>query len=176
MNHAAGTVRERQQPLRERYQQTPSEARITDRGRTVAGTRTGPFHGFAVPGSQDYRIQWSFGVHSAVGGYDDGPNPGDLLCTALASCLDSTLRIIAERLGVKLLELGVDVAAEVDVRETLLYDRTVPVGFQRMRCQVSMEPVAGTDPALLDKLMAAAEHSCINLQTLRAGGPSRPQS
>ena len=50
-------------------------------------------------------------------------------------------------------------------------ERYQQIGFQRTRCQVSMEPAAGTDPALLDKLMAAAEHSCINLQTLRADVP-----
>jgi uncharacterized OsmC-like protein len=144
---------------------------ITDRGRTVAGTAYDPFHGQVVPGSQDYGVQWAFGIHSAVGGYHDGPNPGDLLCAALAACLDSTLRIIAERLGVALRQLAVDVTADVDVRGTLVLDRAVPVGFQRMRCRVSLEPEQGTDPARLQKLLAAAEHSCVNLQTLRAGVP-----
>jgi uncharacterized OsmC-like protein len=164
-------VRERQHPLRERYQQTPAAATITDRGRTVGGTQTDPFHGRVVPGSQDYGIEWPFGVHSAVGGYHDGPNPGDLLCAALAACLDSTIRIIAERLGVALFQLEVDVTADVDVRGTLLFDRAVPVGFQRMRCRVSVQPAEGTDPALLQKLLAASEHSCVNLQTLRTGVP-----
>lgn len=76
---------------------------------------------------------WSFGIHRAVGGYHDAPNPGDILCAALASCLDSTIRIIADRLGITLTSLEVDVTAEVDVRGTLVVNRDIPVGFQAMR-------------------------------------------
>jgi uncharacterized OsmC-like protein len=167
----AHSVRERQDPLRQRYSESKQPAWITDRGRAVDGVRTDPFHGQAVAGSQNYGVVWPFGIHTAVGGYHDAPNPGDLLCTALAICLDSTLRIIAERLGVQLLSLEVDVTGDIDVRGTLQVDRTVPVGFQQMRCAVSLEPAPGTDPELLRKLLAASERSCVNLQTLRAGVP-----
>ena len=172
MTHPSTTgVRERQDPLRQRYKESKEPAWITDRGRAMDGVRTDPFHGQAVPGSQDYGVQWPFGIHTAVGGYHDRPNPGDLLSTALATCLDSTLRIIAERLGVRLLDLEVDVTGDIDVRGTLQVDRTVPVGFQQMRCAVSLQPAAGTDPDLVRRLVAAAEQCCVNLQTLRAGVP-----
>jgi uncharacterized OsmC-like protein len=124
-----------------------------------------------MPGSQEYGITWPYGIHYAVGGYHDAPNPGDILCAALATCLDSTLRIIAARMGVGLTALEVDVTANVDVRGTLVIDRQVPVGFQRMRCAVRLQPVPGTDPGLVQKLLVAAEYSCVNLQTLRAGVP-----
>jgi hypothetical protein len=65
--------------------------------------------------------------------------------------------------------LEVDVCADVDVRGTLVVDRAVPVGFQTMRCQVTIPAAEGTDPGLLEKLLAAAEYSCVNLQTLRSG-------
>ena len=162
-------VRARQDPLRERYKHTAQEAWITDRGMTTRGVETDPFHGYVVPGSQDYGIVWPFGIHAAVGGYHDGPNPGDLLCAALAACLDSTIRIIAGRLQLTLTSLEVAVTAEVDVRGTLVVDRLVPVGFQKMRCRVNLEAARGTDPKLVEKLCAAAEHSCVNLQTLRSG-------
>ncbi len=165
----AESVRQRQLPLRQRYLDNPAAATITDRGRTERGCDTDPFHGFAIAGSQDYGIVWPFAIHHAVGGYHDGPNPGDLLCAALASCLDSTLRIIAARLDVRLTKLEVDVTAEVDVRGTLVHDRTVPVGFQRMRCAVRLQAADGTDSGLIEKLVAAAEYSCVNLQTLRSG-------
>src|SRR5689334_9970228 len=129
-------VRERQHPLRQRYLDAPEDARITDHARSERGVTTDPFHGYVVPGSKDYGITWPFGIHYAVGGYHDGPNPGDLLCTALAACLDSTIRIVAGRLGVELLALEVDVTANVDVRGTLVIDRAVPVGFQGMRCAI----------------------------------------
>jgi uncharacterized OsmC-like protein len=162
-------VRARQQPLRERYKVATAEAMITDHARTVRGVETDPFHGTIVPGSQDYGIEWPFGIHSAVGGDHDGPNPGDLLCAALATCLDSTIRIIANRLAISLVALEVDVSAQVDTRGTLVVDRTVPVGFQSMRCQVTIQPAEDTDPQLVEKLLAAAEYSCVNLQTLRSG-------
>jgi uncharacterized OsmC-like protein len=169
--HEPTLVRARQDPLRARYREAPADAMITDRGRAVRGLETDPFHGFVAPGSQDYGITWRFGLHSAVGGDHDGPNPGDLLCTALAACLDSTIRLIADRLRVTLASLEVDVTADVDVRGTLVVDRQVPVGFQRMRCRVDIEPAPGTDPTVLEKLLAGAEHSCVNLQTLRSGVP-----
>lgn len=60
----------------------------------------------------------------------DAPNPGDMLCGALAACMDSTIRKVADHLGVTLTSLEVKVAAEVDVRGCLAVDRKVPVGFQ----------------------------------------------
>lgn len=164
-------VRERQVPLRQRYLETPAEARITDHARSEGGVTTDPFHGYVVPGSKDYGVRWPFAIHYAVGGYHDGPNPGDLLSAALAACLDSTIRMVAGRIGVALTTLEVDVSANVDVRGTLVIDRAVPVGFQGMRCVVRLQAVDGTDPVLVQKLVRAAEHSCVVLQTLRAGVP-----
>ncbi len=59
------------------------------------------------------------GVHRAVGGPHDMPTPGDLLCAALASCQDSAVRMVANRLGVEILALEVRVTAQVDVRGAL---------------------------------------------------------
>jgi uncharacterized OsmC-like protein len=170
-NQDSKDVRSRQDLLRARYQVEPEAAKITDRGKTVGGATMDPFHGQVVPGSQDYGVTWPFGIHRAVGGDHDAPNPGDLLCAALASCLDSTLRMIAARLGIDLVSLSVDVSADVDVRGTLLVDKTVPVGFQAMHCNVHLQPAKGTDPKRLERLLTAAEHSCVNLQTLRSGVP-----
>jgi uncharacterized OsmC-like protein len=170
MNPAAGTdVRTRQDPLRARYKEAAQEAWIIDHARTTDGVKTDPFHGYVVPGSQDYGIVWPFGIHKAIGGYHDGPNPGDVLCAALATCLDSTIRIIADRLHITLASLEVDVTAEVDVRGTLVVDRQVPVGFQKMRCRVNLQAAPGTDAKMVERLLAASEYSCVNLQTLRSG-------
>ncbi len=162
-------VRARQDPLRARYKEAPQEALTIERGRTRGGVETDPFHGTVVPGSRDYGVVWPFGMNSAVGGYHDGPNPGDLLCSALAACFDSTLRIIADRLQVTLTSLEVDVTGEVDVRGTLVVDRQVQVGFQKMHCRIAVEAAPGTDPKTMEKLLAAAEHSCVVLRTLRSG-------
>ncbi|MCU7807537.1 MAG: OsmC family protein [Candidatus Thiodiazotropha sp. (ex Semelilucina semeliformis)] len=162
-------VRDRQAPLQKRYLVNPEEALIKDQARTSGGVDTDPFHGTVHPGKPDTSVPLHFGIHSAVGGYHDAPNPGDMLCAALAACLDSTLRIIADRLGVKIQSLEVVVAAKIDVRGTLMVDRKVQVGFQQMQCRIDIQTDNRTDPKLLEKLISAAEHSCVNLQTLREG-------
>ena len=63
-----------------------------------------------------------------IGGSDAGHAGG-------GACFDSTLRMIDEHLGLRLESLEVKVDAECDVRGCLLVERTVPVGFQRMRCR-----------------------------------------
>ena len=164
-------VRERHLPLYRRYQEAPEEAKITDRAIAPAGVDVDPFHGIIEPGSQDYGVRWEFGIHRAVGGFHDAPNPGDILCAALAACLDSTTRIIADRLGVTLEHLEVDVTADVDVRGTLVVEEDIPVGFQSMECNVDVRAEDGTDPELVETVIEAAEYSCVNLQTLRSGVP-----
>lgn len=167
---SASTVKQRQDPLRARYRSMAADARITDCARTVPDGGADPFHGVVVPG-KGQGAQWRFGIHRAVGGYHDLPNPGDLLCAALASCLDATLRMVADRLEIRIQSVQVAVDAELDVRGTLLVDRSVPVGFQRMRCCVHLQPSDDADPAKVQMLLAAAEHSCVVLQTLRHGVP-----
>ncbi|MYM63419.1 OsmC family protein [Pseudomaricurvus sp. HS19] len=106
------------------------------------------------------------GVHTAVGGECDFPTPGDLLCGALAACLDSTLRIIANKLGLVLRSLAVQVEGRVDVRGTLRVDKETPVAFQGFDVCVDIDAGDG-DGKLVELLINAAEQSCIVLQTLR---------
>ena len=163
---SAKDVAARQDPLRERYKHAAEDAVIVDRARTVFDATQDPWHGTVVPGSKDYGVEWAFGIHEAVGGDHDAPNPGDMLCAALAACLDSTIRIIAERLGVPLEHLEIDVAATVDVRGTLMVEREVPVGFSGIRCNVDLKAAEGTDPGVVQKLIGASERCCVNFQTL----------
>jgi len=164
-------VRERHLPLYGRYQESPEAAMITDRAIATGGVEVDPFHGIVEPGSEDYGVGWEFGIHRAVGGFHDAPNPGDILCAALAACLDSTTRIIADRLDVTLKSLDVEVTADVDVRGTLVVEKDVPVGFQSMACHVDIRAEDGTAPELVETLIEAAEYSCVNLQTLLSGVP-----
>ena len=163
-----GIVKERQDPLRERYRIAPHEAWIVDAAVTVANSAEDPFHCTVAPG-HGFDALLQAGIHRAAGGYHDRPNPGDILCAALASCLHSTLQIIADRLEIPIVSLGVSAWAEADVRGTLLVDRNVPVGFQKMKCEVRLEPAANVPPEKVKMLLAAAEHSCVVLQTLRSG-------
>ena len=133
-----------------------------------------PFHCTVAPG-QGHGELWQAGIHRAVGGYHDRPNPGDILCAALASCFHSTLRIIADRLEIPIAGLEVSVQAEVDVRGTLLVDRN-PVGFQKTNCEVRLEPAANVPPEKVKMLFAVAEYSCVVLQTLCSGVQVQIQS
>jgi uncharacterized OsmC-like protein len=171
MAQATLHIRPRQDALKRHYRTTPGDARITDRGRTISRDLDDPVHVWGEPGSQPYGVEWRLGLHQAVAGLHDLPNPGDLLCLALATCLDSVVRMIANRHGIRLEALEVDVTGDVDVRGTLVVSRQVPVGFQRMHCAVRVRPEPGTDPQLVARLLGAAEYSCVNLQTLRAGIP-----
>jgi uncharacterized OsmC-like protein len=163
-------VKQRQDPLREHYRSAAADACITDCARTDSDSVPDALHGAVMPG-QAHGTTWRFGIHRAIGGYHDLPNPGDMLCAALASCFDASLRMIADRLGVQIQSLKVAVEADVDVRGTLLVDPSVPVGFQKMRCRVDLQPGAEADTAKVQMLLAAAEHSCVVLQTLRKGVP-----
>jgi uncharacterized OsmC-like protein len=160
-------VREAQAILRAQYKTAPGTALVVDRARTFGADARDPYHSTveAMPGCG---ATLPVGVHRALGGPHDAPTPGDILCSALAACQDSSVRMVANMLGVELEFLEVSVAGEVDVRGTMMVDRTVSVGFQAMRCNVQMRVKAGTDARVVDKLKAAAEQSCVVLQTLRA--------
>lgn len=170
MNDKAGLdVRARQDPLRMRYRKAPAEAMICDCASTIHDAGRDAFHGRVLPGGERRDTAFDFGIHSAVGGDHDRANPGDLLCAALASCFDSTLRMIAERMGIVVEELRVDTRARVDVRGTLAVAREVSVGFQSIRCRVLLRVAPDTTERAVSQLLEAAERSCVVLQTLRSG-------
>lgn len=167
-NNVKGIVKQRQDPLRERYRTAPDEARITDSAKTAMNGSEDPFHATVLPG-EECGASWGVGIHRVIGGYHDLPNPGDILCAALASCLHSTLRMIADRLEIPVMNLQVSTRAELDARGTLVVDRSVPVGFQQVKCQILLKPAADVPQEKVKMLQAAAEHSCVVLQTLRNG-------
>ncbi|MGE5336542.1 MAG: OsmC family protein [Gemmatimonadota bacterium] len=164
----ASLVQQRQGPLRERYRSVPAEAWIRDSAQTINACAGDPFHGTVVP-ANGAGAPLRFGIHRSVGGFHDQPNPGDILSAALAACFDSTLRILADHLGVRLESVEVKVEAECDVRGCLLVNSAVPVGFQRMCCRVLLQPKDEVDEEAIQMLVAAAENSCVVLQTLRNG-------
>ncbi|HET8758193.1 MAG TPA: OsmC family protein [Solirubrobacteraceae bacterium] len=161
----------RQAPLRETYAEDPRTALIVDRGRTVDRLPGDAVHTTAVPG-EEYaaeQVQIAVGTHRGVGGLHDAPNPGELLCAALAACQDSTVRMVANLLAVELTALAVDVEGDVDLRGTLAVDLAVPVGFQAFRCRTRVGVAPDTPARTVELLLMAAERSCVVLDTLRRG-------
>ena len=168
--HRDSIVAARQAPLRARFKRRPTEAMTVKRVRTVADASADPLHGRVLAVDHD-GIEWAFGLDAKVGGYDDLPNPGHLLCAALGACLDSTLRMIADRLDVDLRRLQVDVVGDVDVRGCLAMEDTVRPGFDHIVCTVDLEADPATDPRRMQLLLAQAERLCVTLDTLRHGVP-----
>jgi uncharacterized OsmC-like protein len=164
------SVKQLQLPLRAQYKASPLAALVTDHARTKGTDPNDPFHSIVEP-MAGCGVAVPVGVHSAVGGPHDAPTPGDILCAALAACQDSTVRMVANLLGVELEFLEVEVKADADVRGARAMDTQVPVGFQAMRCDVRLRAKEGTSPAVLERLRVAAEHCCIVLQTLRNPPP-----
>lgn len=163
-------VATRQAPLRRIYTGDGTQAITVKRVRTVQTPTTDAWHGTVE--AVDYpTVQWEYGIDAKVGGYDDLPNPGHILCAALAACMDSTVRMIADHLGVGIEHLEVEVVGEVDVRGCLAMDPSVRSGFQQLRCEVRLEPAEGADERLVGVLLQQTEKLCVTLDTLRRGVP-----
>ena len=160
----------RQQPLIENYFISPEEAWVTDVAIVEGKNISDPFH-TSVSINEELKTAFPVGVHRAVGGLHDAPNPGDILCASLASCFESTLRMIANRLKIELFSTHVKVSANVDVRGTLMVSKTVPVGFQNMTIDVTLEVDETVNEFLTNKLLIATEQCCIIFQTLKQGIP-----
>lgn len=160
---------DRQLPLRKLYQNTPDAAWVYDHARTVDAQVPAdhPIHGHVVCG-EGIPLDLPVSVHKAVGGESDFPCPGELLAAALASCLDTAIRIIANLKGIKLSHLEVQVSLGADVRGALVTGDGAPVGFQSAHMAVDLKTECDLSETHLNALIDAAERSCVILQTLRA--------
>lgn len=159
---------DRQTPLIERYKGNPATARITDHATSSSAriSAADPLYGEVIFGDVN-ETAVPIGVHKAVGGEGDLPIPGEILCGAIASCLDTVIRIVANRLGLTLTRLAVHVDAHVDLRGTLRVDEAVPVGFSDIDIRVDFDTEQAIPLEMRKAILKGAEHSCVVLQTLR---------
>ena len=160
-------MKARQTPLMEQYAEDAASAIVFDHGGTSSEhvSAGNPLES-AVTFCNRNPATISIGVHEKVGGDSDYATPGDVLCGAIAACLDSTIRIICNRLRVSLLHLAVDVTGTVDVRGTLRVDKSVPVGFSHFDVAVQIKTAGYIPGRMIDKLLAAAESSCVVIKSL----------
>ncbi len=157
----------RQVPLRMMYKLSPKKAWVTDHATTsserVAANQ--PLYGHVSYG-KGIASEQPIALHKAVGGRSDLPVPGDLLAAAVASCLDSTTRAIANLFRIELNHLRIHAVLGVDIRGTLRMDETVPVGFQTLDIAVDIEAVGDVPQKKILKLIDGAEKSCVVIQSL----------
>jgi uncharacterized OsmC-like protein len=159
------TLREIQQPIKERYAGDPGAARITLRasGNQLEG---------AMSCSVDIgRALYAAEAHPGVGGPGEAACSGDLLLGALVACAQLTCQMVAANMG---LDVSVTVNAEgdLDLRGTL-GTPDIAVGFEAVRLNFAVEGVV--DQERLEKLKARSERYCVVLQTLLAPPPVTAQ-
>lgn len=159
------SVREQQTPLRARYQHEPAAALVVDRAATANHDVSDPFH--ASVSAQGGATAIPVATHQGHGGPHDAATPGDLLCAALCSCHELTVRMVANVMGLEIETLEVRAEGDVDLRGSLGMG-TAAVGFQamRVRTQIRLRNGGSTE---ISRLMRAAEACCVVGQTLRTG-------
>src|SRR6056297_3585053 len=160
-------VVKRHNQLKKIYDDDPQKAHIIDSAVVEGENLDDPFH-TKVRMNDELNLPLETGLHRAVGGDHDYSTPGDILCAALAVCLESTLRMIANRLEIQLEHTKVTVEANLDVRGTLKFDTAVPVGFQKMNMDVELGS-SNAGEKILNTLFSAAVKSCVVYQTLKPG-------
>ena len=114
------TLRERQAPLKARYQDDPESAKLTITVRsTTQGDEPTRSTIFTTAGGG---VSWDVGAHPFAGGEGDLPCSGDVLLASLAACQEITLRMVASAMGVRLESVEIAVHGEMDFRGTMGVD------------------------------------------------------
>ena len=157
------TLRERQAPLKERYERDPDSAKLTFTivSRTAGDDPTK----VRVATAGEPGVAWDVGAHPFAGGEGDLACSGDLLLASLAACQEITVRMVAAAMGIALDSLEVTVEGDLDFRGTMGIDPEPPVGFRAIRTRVRLAADAPADR--LERLAQRAERYCVVASTLR---------
>jgi len=113
------------------------------------------------------KTEFDYSLHTGVGGKGELPVPGDLFCGALASCLDTSIKVVANMYQLQLKSLSVKMNGSADLRGTLKMEKSVPVGFLDIDIYVEIEAKNELDNEKLPNIIKVAESCCVVLQTLR---------
>jgi uncharacterized OsmC-like protein len=153
----AEELRVAQAPLKDKYREKPEAALITLRaqGRLAEGVSCRIETGKALVVA---------GLHPATGGNGDGACSGDMLLEALVACAGVTLNAVATALGIRLRDASLQAEGDLDFRGTLGLSKEVPVGFQNIRLQFTLDTDATEEQ--LGTLLRLTERYCVVYQTL----------
>jgi len=146
-----------QAPLKEHYREAPGAALITlsAQGRIGEGLSCKVETGKALVVA---------GLHPATGGNGQSACSGDMLLEALVACAGVTLNAVATALGIELRNASLRAEGDLDFRGTLGVAKEVPVGFQNIRLEFTLDTDASEEQ--LATLMRLTERYCVVLQTL----------
>src|SRR6185436_976508 len=104
------------------------------------------------------------GLHPATGGTGQSACSGDMLLEALVACAGVTLGAVASALGIELRDASLQAEGDLDFRGTLGVSKEVPVGFQSIRLQITLDTDASDEQ--IATLLRLTERYCVVFQTL----------
>jgi uncharacterized OsmC-like protein len=156
----AEELRALQAPLKERYREDPTAARLTLSARGELGNDS------PACSVETGRALAKAGLHPATGGDGTLVCSGDMLLQALVACAGVTLSAVATALGIEVRAGTVTADGDLDFRGTLGVDKAAPVGFTEVRLQFALDTDA-TDEQVAT-LLRLTERYCVVLQTLRS--------
>lgn len=160
------SLRERQAPLKARYEQDPASAKLTLTVRSVTqGDDPMRSRIATVPAGDGDPVLFESAAHPYAGGEGALACSGDVLLAALAACQEITIRMVAAAMKVELTKLELTVEGDLDFRGTMGVDPEAPVGFERIRTRVAL--AADAPPDRLERLVQRAERYCVVAATLR---------
>jgi uncharacterized OsmC-like protein len=155
----ADELRATQAPLKSRYKDDPTAAKLTlaSRGRLGEGVSCKV---------ETAKRMVEAGLHPATGGTGELACSGDMLLDALVACAGVTLQAVATSLEVPVRGGTVIAEGDLDFRGTLGVDKEAPVGFSEIRLRFELDTDATDDQmALLQKLVP---RYCVVHQSLKA--------
>jgi uncharacterized OsmC-like protein len=150
-------LRALQAPIKDRYKTDPHAALVTLR----AEGRLGEDVTCKVDTG---RALVAAGLHPASGGDGLSACSGDMLLEALVACAGVTLAAVATATGIVVRSGSVQAEGDLDFRGTLGVDKSVPVGFQRIRLHFDLDTDASEEQ--LSTLLRLTERYCVVYQTL----------
>lgn len=104
-----------------------------------------------------------------LGGADTGANPVEHLLAALGSCQVITYQVWADKLGLRLDEVDITLAGDIDLRGFFGLDADVRPGFNSIQVEVRL---SGPEPAdRYDELVRVVERHCPVLDNLSTPVP-----
>lgn len=147
-----------QAPLKARYREVPEAALVTLRAQERIGD------GVSCKVETGNALVEA-GLHPATGGTGQGACSGNMLLEALVACAGVTLNAVATALGITLRDATLQAEGDLDFRGTLGVSKEVPVGFQRIRLQLTLSTDASEEQRAT--LLRLTERYCVVFQTLK---------
>ncbi|MBA3418048.1 MAG: OsmC family protein [Geodermatophilaceae bacterium] len=179
----AHTLREAQDPLKQRYRDDPDAARITlvadgslAGAEVTCSVTTGQALAVATSSAREHTTGadraegggvTEAGLHPGTGGTGSAACSGDMLLQALVACAGVTLRAVATSMGLDVTGATLHAEGDLDFRGTLGVDKQAPVGFSDIRLRVDLAAGSALSDDERATLLRLTERYCVVLQTLR---------